>query len=103
MAGAEYRDALFHNDIKRNQCKCNSMENMKTYSKEIEHGNKKVKITIVFPSKANPKETDAFEHMLKEVYLDTILKGYLQGDLHAIPLPPLKGKCEASFPGRNES
>ena len=94
MAVTEYNNTLSHNDIKRNQCKCNrnSMENMETYSKEIEHGNKKVKITIEFPCTVDPKDTDRFEHMLKEVYLGKIQKGYLQSKFNAVSFPPLKGK-----------
>ena len=94
MSRAEYNNTLSHNDIKRNQCKCNrnSMENMETYSKEIEHEYKKVKVTIEFPNTTDPKDTDLFEHMLKEVYLDKIQKGYLQSKFNAVSFPPLKGK-----------
>lgn len=68
------------------------MENMETYSKEIEPGYKKVKITIEFPTTTDPKDTDLFENMLKEVYLDKIQKGYLQSKFNAISFPPQKGK-----------
>ena len=74
----EYQNTLSHNNIKSNASKCDSMENMETYSKEVELGKKKVKLTIKFPCAADPKDTDRFEHMLKEVYLDKIQKGYLQ-------------------------
>ena len=96
MSRAEYNNTLSHNDIKRNQSKCNrnSMENMETYSKEIEPGYKKVKITIEFPCTVDPKDTDRFEHMLKEVYLDKIQKGYLQRKFNAISFPPQKEKEE---------
>lgn len=96
MSRAEYNNTLSHNDIKRNQSKCNrnSMENMETYSKEIEPGYKKVKITIEFPTTTDPKDTDLFENMLKEVYLDKIQKGYLQSKFNAISFPPQKEKEE---------
>lgn len=95
----EYQNTLSHNNIKSNASKCGSMENMETYSKEVELGKKKVKITLEFPCTADPKDTDRFEHMLKEVYLDKIQKGSLQSNFQAVSFPPLKGKCEASSQG----
>lgn len=95
----EYQNTLSHNNIKSNESKCGSMENMETYSKEVELRKKKVKITLEFPCTADPKDTDRFEHMLKEVYLDKIQKGSLQSNFQAVSFPLLKGKCEASSQG----
>lgn len=84
----EYENALTHKDIKSSQSKCNNME---TYSREQTIGKKRVKITLEFPYTVDPKDADRFEHMLKEIYLNKIQKGYLQTSFHAISCPPLKG------------
>lgn len=95
----EYQNTLAHKDIKRNQNKCDYMENMETYSKEIEIGKKKVKITLEFPCTVEPKDADRFERMLKEVYLNKIQRGSLQSSLQAVSFPTPKGKCETSSQG----
>ena len=87
----EYKNTLAHKDIKNGQSKCNNMENMDTYSKEAELGKKKVKITLEFPRTVDPKKADRFEHMLKEIYLNKIQKGYLQSRFHAVSFQPLEG------------
>lgn len=91
MAGQyrEYENALTHKDIKSSQSKCDHMENMDTYSEELEIGKKKVKITLEFPHTVDPKDAERFEHMLKEIYLNKIQKGYLQRSFHAVSFPPL--------------
>lgn len=93
MAGyyKEYQNAPAHKNIKNGQSKCNNMENMDTYSKEAGMGKKKVKITLEFPRTVDPKEADRFEHMLKEIYLNKIQKGYLQSRFHAVSFQPLEG------------
>ena len=71
----EYKNTLAHKDITRIKSKCNNME---TYSREQTIGKKKVKITLEFPYTVDTKEADRFEHMLKEIYLNKMQKGYLQ-------------------------
>lgn len=62
-------------------------ENMETYSKKIEIGKKKVKITLEFPHTVAPKDADRFVRMLKEIYLNKI----------KVSFPTLKGQCEISL------
>ena len=69
---------------------------METYSEEVEIGKKKVRITLEFPYKDDPKDADRFEHMLKEVYLNKIQKGSLQSKIQAVSFPTPTGKCETS-------
>lgn len=95
----EYENALAHKDIKSSESKCDNMENMETYSEEVEIGKKKVKITLEFPYTIDPRDAQKFEHMLKEVYLNKIQKGYLQSDFQAVSFPTPKGKCETSSQG----
>lgn len=95
----EYQKKLSHKDIENSESKCDNMENMETYSKEIEIGKKKVKITLEFPCTVEPKDADRFERMLKEVYLNKIQRGSLQRSLHAVSFPTPKGKCETSSQG----
>lgn len=70
------------------------MENMDTYSEEVEIGKKKVKITLEFPYATDPKDVDRIEHMLKEVYLNKIQKGSLQSSFQAASFPQKERKCE---------
>ena len=72
------------------------MQNMETYSEEVEIGKKKVKITLEFPYTVDPKDADRFEHMLKEIYMNKIKKGSVQSSLNAVPFPTPEGKCEVS-------
>lgn len=95
----EYQNTLSHKDIKSSKSKCDNMENMKTYSEELEIGKKKVRITLEFPCTVDPKDAQKFEHMLKDVYLNKIQKGYLQSDFQAVSFPIPKGKCETSSQG----
>ncbi|MGN0366992.1 MAG: hypothetical protein ACI4E5_13805 [Suilimivivens sp.] len=101
----EYQKALAHKDIKSSKSKCDNMENMETYSEELEIGKKKVRITLEFPRTVDPKDADRFEHMLKEVYLNKIQKGSLQSNFQAVSFPTPKGEmqnkfaCEASSQG----
>lgn len=46
------------------------MEDVETYSEELEIGKKKVRITLEFPYTVDPKDINFFEHMIKEVYLN---------------------------------
>ena len=72
-----------------------SMENMETYSTEVETTKKKrIKITSEFPYTVDPKDAEQFEHMLKNIYLNKFQKGYLQSGLSAVPFPPQKGVCD---------
>ena len=93
MAGhyKEYQNTLAHKDIKSSESKCGNME---TYSEEVEIGKKKVKITIEFPYTVDPRDADRFEHMLKEVYLNKIQKGYLQSDFQAVSFPTQRGNVK---------
>lgn len=95
----EYQKALSHKDIKSSESKCDNMENMETYSEEVQIGKKKVRITLEFPYTVDPKDADRFEHMLKEVYLNKIQKGYLQSNFQAVSFPTPMGKCETSSQG----
>lgn len=90
----EYQKIVSHKDIERNQSKCDNMENMDTYSEDIEIGKKKVKITLEFPYTVDQKATDSFEHILKAVYLNKIQKEYLQSSLQAVLFPVPKGLDE---------
>ena len=80
-----------------------SMENMETSSQELEVSkNKKIKITLEFPYKADPRDVKQFEHMLKSIYLNKIQTGSLQKGLSAVPFPSPNGKtgkCETSSQG----
>lgn len=71
----EYQKAPAHKVVKSSESKCDIMENVETYSEELEIGKKKVKITLEFPYTVDPKDADRFEHMLKEVYLNKIQNG----------------------------
>lgn len=101
MAGnyKEYQNTLAHKDIKSRVSECDNMENMETYSKEVETGKKKVRITLEFPYTVDPKDADRFEYMLKEVYLNKIQKGSLQSNFQAVSFPTPRGKCETSSQG----
>lgn len=87
----EYQKALAHKDIKNSESKCDNMENMETYSEEVEIGKKKVKITLEFPCTVDPRDAERFERMLKEVYLNQIQKGSLQSNSQAVSFPTLEG------------
>lgn len=91
MAGfyKEYQNTLAHKDITSSVGEC---ENMETYSEELEIGKKKVKITLEFPYTVDPKDADRFEHMLKDVYMNKLQKGYLQSGSQAVSFPIQKGK-----------
>lgn len=95
----EYQKKLSHKDIENSESKCDNMENMETYSEEVEIGKKKVRITLEFPYTVEPKDAERFEHMLKEVYLNKIQKGSLQSNFQAVSFPTPKGKCETSSQG----
>lgn len=95
----EYQKALTHKDITSSNSECDNMENMETYSEEVEIGKKKVRITLEFPYTVDPKDADRFEHMLKEVYLNKIQKGSLQSSLQAVSFPTPRGKCEINSQG----
>lgn len=88
----EYRGAFLHNVTQSNKCECDNMENMETYSEEVEIGKKKVKITLEFPYTVDPKDAVRFEHMLKEIYWNRFKKRYVQSDLNAVSFPTPKGK-----------
>ena len=94
MAGfyKEYQNSLSHKDIKSSESKSGNMENMETYSEEVEIGKKKVRITLEFPYTVDPKDADRFEHMLKDVYMNNLQKGYLQSGSQAVSFPIPKGK-----------
>lgn len=91
-----YQDNQSHSVIQNNNCECDNMQNMETYSEEVEIGKKKVKITLEFPYTVAPKDADRFEHMLKEIYLNKIKKGSIQSSLKAVSFPTPKGQCEIS-------
>lgn len=95
----EYQNALAHKDIKSSASESYNMENMETYSEEVEIGKKKVRITLEFPYTVDPKDADRFEHMLKDVYMNNLQKGYLQRDFQAVSFSIPKGKCETSSQG----
>lgn len=88
----EYQNALAHKDIKSSASESYNMENMETYSEELEIGKKKVRITLEFPYTVDPKDADRFEHMLKDVYMNKLQKGYLQSGSQAVSFPIQKGK-----------
>lgn len=88
----EYQNALAHKDIKRRDSECYHMENMETYSKEVEIGKKKVKITLEFPYTVDTKDADRFEHMLKDIYMNKLQIGYLQSGSQAVSFPIPRGK-----------
>lgn len=92
----EYQATDSHKDVKSSESKCDNMENMETYSEEVEIGKKKVRITLEFPYTVAPKDADRFEHMLKEVYLNKLQKGSLQSGYQAVSFPTPSGKCETS-------
>ena len=92
-----YQNALAHKDIISSDGKCDNMENMETYSEEVEIGKKIVRITLEFPYTADPKDTDRFEHMLKEVYINKIQKGSLQNNFQAVSFPTPEGKMQNKF------
>lgn len=91
-----YQDKQIHSVIQSNKCECNNMQNMETYSEEVEIGKKKVKITLEFPYTVDPSDADRFEHMLKEIYMNKIKKGSIQSSLNAVSFPTQKGQCESS-------
>lgn len=93
----EYQKKLSHKDIENSESKCDNMENMETYSKEVEIGKKKVRITLEFPYTVEPKDAERFEHMLKEVYLNKIQKGSLQSNFQAVSFPTPKGEGGMSY------
>lgn len=95
----EYQNALAHKDIISINSECDNMENVETYSEEVEIGKKKMRITLEFPYTVDPKDADRFEHMLKEVYLNKIQKGFLQSECQAVSFPTPRGKCETSSQG----
>ena len=86
----EYQNALSHKVIKNSEC--DNMENMETYSEELEIGKKKVRITLEFPYTVDPKDADRFEHMVKDVYMNNLQKGYLQSGAQAVSFPIPRGK-----------
>ena len=91
-----YQDKQIHSVIQSNKCECDNMENMETYSEEVEVGKKKVKITLEFPYTVDPSDAARFEYMLKEIYLNKIKIGSVQRSLNAVSFPTLKGQCESS-------
>mgnify|MGYP004487209449 CR=1 FL=1 len=95
----EYQDISSHNVLENNTCEQNNMENMETYSNEVDLGNKKVHITLEFPYTVDTNDAKRFEHMLKEVYLNKIQIGSLQRSSQAVSFPTPKGKCETSSQG----
>ena len=70
------------------------MENMEAYSKEIEQGKRKLKITLEFPCTADPKDTERFEKNLRQIYISKIQTGSLQTTYKALTSVPLNGKSE---------
>lgn len=66
----EYQNVLAHKVVKSSESKCDIMEDMETYSEELEIGKKKVRIILEFPCTVESKDISFFEHMLKEIYLN---------------------------------
>lgn len=90
----EYQNAHSHKVVKSSKCKCGSMENMETYSKEIEQGKRKLKITLEFPQQPEQADTVCFERTLKELYIGKLQNGSLQKSLSALTSSTLKGEKE---------
>ena len=90
----EYQNLHAHKVVKSNECKRGSMKNVETYSKEIELGKKKLKITLEFPQQSEQADTACFERTLKELYIGKLQNGSLQKSLSALTSSTLKGEKE---------
>lgn len=55
-------------------------------------GNHNVRLTLEFPEETNNRESERFEQMLKEIYLNKIQTGYVQMRKRALPLPAQEEK-----------
>lgn len=80
----EYPNITSHNVLENNTCEQNNMENMETYSNEVDLGNKKVHITLEFPYTVDPKDAERFERCLRQIYLGKIQLGARQKSLSAL-------------------
>jgi hypothetical protein len=70
------------------------MEDLETYSEEIEVGRKTVKLTVQFPSTVDSKDANQFEQMLKSLCLRKIQTGSIQNGLSAVRYPSPREKGE---------
>lgn len=58
------------------------------------HKNKEVKVTVEFPVQSNPKAEQEFTSRLKEIYLEKVKNGSMQGKESALPCIPTNDKEE---------
>lgn len=98
----EYQNELSHKDIKSWKCKCDNMENMEAYSKELELGKKKVKITLEFPYTADKKNAERFERNLRQIYLNKIIQTVSIQKSPSVSESSLQAGKKMSTGGRND-
>lgn len=91
----EYSNTDKHN----NTVKDNRDYMVETYSKEIEQGKRKLKITLEFPRAVDPKDAERFEKNLRQIYISKIQTGSLQTTYKALSSTPLNGKSELMSQG----
>lgn len=90
----EYQNVHSHKVVKSSECKCGSMESVEIYSKKIELGKKKLKITLEFPQQSEQADMACFERILKELYIGKLQNRSLQKSLSALTASTLKGEKE---------
>lgn len=61
-----------------------------TQSFLYKHNNKEVKVTVEFPEQSNPQADSEFTRRLKEIYLEKVKNGSMQGEESALSCQPNK-------------
>ena len=90
--GSEYRQANSHSNKNKEVQQVNSQ--VVTQQFLCRHKNKEVKVTVEFPEQSNPKAEQEFVCRLKEIYLEKVKIGSMQGKKSALSCTPTKDKEE---------
>lgn len=86
---SEYRQAESHSN--KNEEVHPKDSQVITHQFLCKHKNKEVKVTVEFPEQSNPRDEQEFKSRLKEIYLEKIKLGSMQGNESALSCQPNKG------------
>ena len=84
-------------DFEYRQAESHSNENKEVHQEDkqvvthqflCKHKNQEVKVTVEFPEQSNPQAEQEFKSRLKEIYLEKVKLGSMQGKESALPCEP---------------
>lgn len=85
---SEYRQAESHSN--KNEEIHPKDNQVITHQFLCKHKNKEVKVTVEFPEQSNPQADSEFTRRLKEIYLEKVKNGSMQGEESALSCQPNK-------------